>query len=539
MDEKELENEIRWLNDPNEGNIKQYVLAEKSFIEQPHYSELKKAFRASKFHKNGWEWHQLVRVVLEPQENRQYMYDRLLSLLLKHRRSYEDYFVLRTHEGVFQIPNILADLNKLEILFQKYFQIYSNIKAQIQFDYPKNEYSGPQIKGKINWDKTIRGSPTEFPMTFISTYQQKEFETPENILLILCAEWLYRESNKLIQTEFAEPLSDYKKALLRGIIEKTKTILTNFPFTSVLNSSKKFWNLSYEDPRIKLLEKNTKQRINQRHIHNLNYSRMLEWIDEFRDLNIPSVSATTPTKHILDSIENLDTVFEAWIFLEFVEYLDKKGLLINFQLGDNPRCEFEYSGNVVSFWYEKTFSPKEGHAWAVEHRPDFTAMVNDEILAIFDAKNYGKSSSITDTKNKMLAYMNNLDSNFGALIYPNHPKNWNDLNKEQKIEKLEPILRNQFLHESVKAIQKKAKNEAQKSWDELPNEYQKIFPPKAFEMFVHPRQNKRAKYHFEQTLYLMRMAPERTESKIKMKNETLDAIFRAIVDRIPITVTSS
>lgn len=62
---------------------------------------------------------------------------------------------------------------------------------------------------------------------------------------------------------------------------------------------------------------------------------------------------------------------------------------------------------------------------------DFTAMVDDEILAIFDAKNYSKGSShsVTDSKNKMLAYMNNLDTSYGALIYPNHPENWDDFKR--------------------------------------------------------------------------------------------------------------
>ena len=74
-----------------------------------------------------------------------------------------------------------------------------------------------------------------------------------------------------------------------------------------------------------------------------------------------------------------------WIFLEFIEYLSEKNIPINFQLGDHPNCQFEYDGIIVTFWYEKTFTKRGNHAWAVEHRPDFVAMVNDEIIGIFDA----------------------------------------------------------------------------------------------------------------------------------------------------------
>ena len=535
MNETELFEEIKNLNSSEGGNIKQSVLADENFIKQPQYDYLKRAYKNTKYFENGWKWHQLVRIVLEPQENRQYMYDRLLTLLLKHKRSYEDYFTLRTEDGVFQVPNPLADLNKLEILYQKYFKIYKNIKNRIHFDYPKNEHVGG-IRGKINWDKTIKTSPTEFPMNFVTTVSQKIFETPVNILLVLCAEWMYRESNRLLQTEFDEPLTDYNKNLLRGISEKCKLILTNFPFKTVLNSSKKFWNLSYNDPRIKQLEVQSKKQIHQKIVKNQNYTKLLEWIDEFRELNIRRVSATTPTRHILESIENLDTVYEAWIFLEFVEYLHERKYLINFQLGDHPNCQFEYGGAVVTFWYEKTFTRRGSHAWAVEHRPDFVAMIDDEIIGIFDAKNYGKSSSITDTQNKMLSYLNNLDANFGALIYPNHPNYWDDLTTEQKIVKIKPVLKTKYPQESENSIKRMAHVQAKLEWKELSLENQEIFPPHAFETMQYPEPGNKARFHLDQTLALLRMSPENNSFAIDMKNETLDFMFKSIIDRIPLIV---
>ena len=42
----------------------------------------------------------------------------------------------------------------------------------------------------------------------------------------------------------------------------------------------------------------------------------------------------------------------------------------------------------------------------------------------FDAKNYSQGEPVGDTHDKMLAYLNNFDTNFGALIYPNHPEDW-------------------------------------------------------------------------------------------------------------------
>jgi len=538
MNENELFEEIKRLNSKDGEKIKQAVLADDNFIRHPQYEYLFRAYKDSKYFENDWKWHQLVRVVLEPPENKQYMYDRLLALLLKHKRSYEDYFTLRTEEGAFQVPNPLADLNKLEILYQKYFQIYKNIKNQINFDYPKNEHVGG-IRGKINWDKTIRISPTEFPVNFVTSVSKKIFETPENILLVLCAEWMYRESNRLLQTEFEEPLTDYKINLLRGISEKSKIILNHFPFNTVLNDSKKFWNLSYNDPRINELEFQTKKRINQKLVRNQNYTKLLQWIEEFRELNIKRISADTPTRHILESIENLDTVYEAWIFLEFVEYLHEKMILVNFQLGDHSNCEFEHNGITITFWYEKLFKRRGSHAWAVEHKPDFVAMIDDEILGIFDAKNYGKTSSITDTQNKMLSYLNNLDANFGALIYPNHPQYWDDLIEERRIDKIKPILKAKFPDESKNSIKNMAKKQAKLSWNELSSENQEILPPHAFETMHNPESGKEARFHLDQTLALLRMTPENNPFATGIKNETLEFIFKSIVERIPIVVKHS
>ena len=306
--------------------------------------------------------------------------------------------------------------------------------------------------------------------------------------------------------------------------------------------------MSYNDPRIRELELQTKKRINQKLVRNQNYLKLLTWIDEFRDLNIRRVSATTPTRHILDSIENLDTVYEVWIFLEFVEYLHEQNILIDFQLGKDPHCEFEWGGVVVTFWYEKTFNPafwyfgsissNYHNAWAVQHSPDFVAMIGDKILGIFDAKNYGKRSSTSGAQNKMLSYLNNLDANFGALIFPNHPQYWDDLIKEKRMDKIKPVLMTKFPEESPNSIKNRASKQAELSWNELSSEYQKISPPHAIETMHNPEHGKKARYHLDQTLALLRMTPENTQFAIGLKNEALDFIFKSIVSRIPLVVKS-
>ena len=120
MEDIDLIERIKWLNDPNGSNIHISFLADINdvFINLPENKQLNDAFKLSKYREHGWKWHQLVRMVLEPPEIKKYMYDRLLSLILKHRRSHKSYFEIKTGEGIFHIPNPLAELNKLEIIFR-------------------------------------------------------------------------------------------------------------------------------------------------------------------------------------------------------------------------------------------------------------------------------------------------------------------------------------------------------------------------------------------------------------------------------------
>lgn len=223
-------------------------------------------------------------------ETKQYMYDRLLSLIFDLRRSHEEYFEIKNEEGPFRIPNYLAELNRLDLLYNRYFSIYKRIVDQIHFDYPRIEHYGPSIKGKINWTRTFTRSPLPFPLAFSTESRIREFDTPENILLVLCAEWMHRESNRLLNTQFDEPLIESKNELLRLIVKQTKSILQQFPITSVLNSSRRYWNLSYNDGRIRNLEYQTTNRLNEGFVNNANYLLLLKWLQEFRQLDMENIS---------------------------------------------------------------------------------------------------------------------------------------------------------------------------------------------------------------------------------------------------------
>lgn len=136
----------------------------------------------------------------------------------------------------------------------------------------------------------------------------------------------------------------------------------------------------------------------------------------------------------------------------------------------------------------------------------------------------------------MLAYLNNLDANYGALIYPNYPKNWDDFTRDEKMQQLVLYITSTNPGFTNSEIQKEARKFIDLAWNQLPTECQALVPPLAFRKFTHPESGKKARFHFEQTLSLIRMSPDQSEMAIRLKNESLEEIFTAIISRIPLTV---
>ena len=566
MNDQELIDEVRRLEAGTGSNqgIPYDQLSQKSFLFNKGFEYLLESWSNSSYSKKEtWKWRQFVTMALEDPGKRAYMYRRTVSLLSDFGDSHKKYFILKTENGLYHVPNFESRLNRLKLLYRDYFKIYENILTRIHFDYPKEEQIG-QIKGNINWMKTIQMSQTDFPLKFATSLSKKKFVTPENILLVLCAYWMLKESKKLIEFNFDEELSETSKKILYDVSKKSELILHTFPFNQVLEESKQFWNLPYDPPNVKIkqLELNTKERIAQGKIRNSNYAELLNWIEKFRDLSIKTIDNKSSTRNILQSLENIDTIYEIWIFMEFVSYLKHRGVLRNFELGDAPKCEFFHNGDVVTFWYDKAFSKNDVEVWAKPHTPDFIAMIDTDVLGVFDAKNYDESTGLGDTQNIILAYMNNFNTSFGALFYPKAPVNWDECNYVQKEGHLSKIVSEKNPDSSKgqrRGIRSKISSLCDCSWNELDAESKKILKndhkgeltestkgllnnisklvPRGFEE-IKQIENVIGNndFHNRQTLAYLRMSPEEDAFSIFAKNKTLEYLYDTIVKAIPLTV---
>jgi hypothetical protein len=221
-----------------------------------------------------------------------------------------------------------------------------------------------------------------------------------------------------LRISFIEPLNDKEKSMLNYIISKTQKIVTFFPFPDVLLSATRFSSLLPVDKRVLQLEQLAEYRINQAPVHFTSYKSLIEWIKRYRRLNIKMITSFT-ANYPLETLENLDTIYEAWLFFEFVDFFSSEGFVSELETRQEPRYfDFIINNHKFRFYYEKKYLKGREHAWAVESHPDFSIIENNRIVAVFDAKNYGAQSPSGDATHKMLAYMTNLDCGFGGLFFP-------------------------------------------------------------------------------------------------------------------------
>ena len=415
---------------------------------------------------NEFKWHSIIRLANSIEENR-YMYEKFLSLLLKHRRHHKDFFQLKTESGTFFEPNLLSSTNRLIFLAEEFFDIYSNILNKTNFDYPKKRYSSQILRGTINWQKTIKNSGGTIPTKFFTEVPYRKFDTPENIILVFCIYLIYRESKKILQTNLNELNENNLKNSLTNICDKSENLIKKFPFPKIIELSKKFWSMKISDKQIMLLMAQMNIRLKKGMIKNKNYGKMLDWIEEFEQLDLSFADQENTTNYPLSSIKSLDTIYEAWIFFTIYDYLKKKNYRPFLKLSSNTKddefnayFDFQINGKLVKFFYEKWYKKREENAWIASQTPDMTVECDDRVLYIFDAKNFTNFRNSNTEKLKMLGYMMNGGCKFGSLIFPFGPKL--DLTKNNTKKIIREFYKGKFPHledpKNQKDLELKVKN---------------------------------------------------------------------------------
>jgi hypothetical protein len=172
-------------------------------------------------------------------------------------------------------------------------------------------------------------------------------------------------------------------------------------------------------------------------------------------------------------------------------------------------------------------------------------MIDNDVIGVFDAKNYGPKQPLGDTQNTILAYMNNFNTSFGALIYPHYPKYWDMMSFGDRDEELKTIVAKKYPDEK-KTKRRKIRDELKiLDFQNLPEEYQDVLP-NGNEIKKQARTANQNNFHNSQTMASLRMPylnirtskPEEIKSSIKIKNETLEYLYHTIIKSIPLKTKS-
>jgi len=435
--------------------------------------------------------------------------------------------------------------------------------SRINFDYPQREFSGTHIRGKIDWNKTSKNSFGMFPTNFHTRSWIREFDTPENRLLLLCANWIKQDSIKILKTNFEEPLSTDERGFLINIHESVSKIIQRFPFSDVTRQVHGLKNLQKNSIQISNLRRDVNKRILEGKIKNPQYGNLQKWVGKYIDLS-PEGKIHDKDMFVVESMTNIDKLYEILIFLEFFKYLkDVKRChpVLKLHSDQNYKIIFKIGEHKVEFYHEKNFgiNDKSSPSWILTSKPDYSAIVNEQIVAVFDAKNYFKMDKKLDekyriykktiqcyeklkvlklvNKNEFLKFWDGvIDSEIIYEFFKHLEVNKNDA--MQYCQNL--ITQYKENNEKIKKEYENLRNKAKENRDDATikilsyvvnldvNYGALIFPKEGYKQFTYPDQKKQiSRYHYNQMIEHLRLDYDKKYAK-QTRDETVELIYKGI-----------
>lgn len=393
---------IKKLHSLEKAGFTESQISSQNFILEPDRDDIRKLWeQVRKKHKE--KWHQFVRFIFFDAAEKLELSQRIARLLFENRNSIKGVFEISRESDNFQLPDRLSDFLRLRSLANEYREVYRSIMKRINFDYPVREYSDRKITGKINWHKTLQKSPFLFPIDFQIKTWNREFSTPENILLLLAAHWIKTDVQKILRLDLPEPLQLDEKKILFDLLESVNQLLVRFPFSDVINSLRKFAYERKNSEKIDSLLLETRKRIRDGLVRNPQYKGLVEWFLQYRELDF-EVSVKNQKKYVIRNIEDIDSLYEIFIFLEFFNYLKnikKVNPILERYSSAKYKITFDIDSKTIEFFHGKGYTISSEKAWALNATPDYSVELNDNVIAVFDAKNY--SLKIDESASKNLA----------------------------------------------------------------------------------------------------------------------------------------
>jgi len=436
-----------------------------NFLNNENFGELWK--QCSK--NTNEKWKEFVKFILMDESEKEYISNQLMRLFFENFGSVKN-FSVSTELGTFVLPDRLSLLIILQSMKNDFSKIFHNIKSRMNFDFPKREYVENRIRGKVDWNKTTRNSITKFPLKFYSKNPIRKFDTPENILLLLCCSWIKNDSLKALNEKYDEPLTNYEKNLLTNTYNSINETITHFPFPDIVRNVSGLTNFPRNSPKIDYLRRETNKRIREGKIKNPAYGNLLNWISQYLDLGIEG-KIRDKNRFVYESMSSVNFLYEYLIFFEFFKYLKsfiKSDPKLEFVGSSKKHWKiiFSIGGKKIEFVHGIQFklNNNEWPTWFLNSEPDYSVIMDNKIIAVFDAKNYygvpikdlDEKQKYNDAFQKFLPALNGETIENKEKLMERFGKNFSkDIDKYFKELKNEPISANHFCEKREKFYREK------------------------------------------------------------------------------------
>ncbi len=399
-----------------------YLIDERSFFRD--YAHLREGYDEYKT-KRPESWSAILREIrLWKDLDLRYMYSRIMELTQDYKGNF-DYFEILTDYGVYVVPDRITLLNKLLQLSRELLnEIYPTIEQSLNYESDTLSVDSPTIRGKIDWNTTLTNTinkSLKFPISFVSIVPTQEFETPENVLLLVSLFWIKNDSLRLMRHYQPGELSKKELSKLNKIFTTTELALEHTMLKHIQDNVKYLSEIGQKHRKISELTNQVRERLNLGLINQLAYSELLTWIVKYLHFNTERFAKDLVNFRI-ERTQDVDTMYELWILFEIMRYLDSN-FIMDFQPIVESKNSFHgfeitLNGKKFKLKYQESY-PGQIHAI---QRPDYTLeRTKNDVPIVLDAKNWRKEK--TDAKDKMIVYLVDLspkNTKKGILFFPNN-----------------------------------------------------------------------------------------------------------------------
>lgn len=413
----------------SDDDFEKYNTSEYFFFSQyPHlkdeyYSYKQQRIKDSKYKDETWSafvreirlWHDL---------DLPYMYSRIMELAQNYKGNF-DYFDIKTDYGVYVVPDRITLLNKLlNLSYELLHEIYPKIEQSLNYESDIDRLESATIHGKVDWNQTIINAVNQslkHPISFVSVIPTQDFDTPENLLILVALSWIRNDSLRLMKHYQPGELSKKELSTLQQIFVKSETALNHSILKNLHEQASIISSIGHKNRKITDLINQIIQRLRTGIIRQTSYKALLDWVNRYTHFNTERFAKDLVNFRV-ENTQDVDTMYELWILFELMRHLDTAYHIEYDPIVESDRSfhgfEVKINNKKFKLRYQESY-PGQVH---IINTPDYTLELSkNSVPIILDAKNWRNEKS--DAKNKMIVYLVELSTKKaekGILFFPNN-----------------------------------------------------------------------------------------------------------------------